>query len=228
MRSESNAFPDATPGGRLIAPFIDHTLLKPDAAEKDVVRVCREARHYGFAAVCVNPFRLRLAASELKGSPAAPCTVVGFPLGAGLALTKAREAEAAVGQGAMELDMVMCIGALKDGDRAHVAGDIRAVVSAASGRLVKVILETHFLTDDEKRTACLLAVEAGAHFVKTSTGFLGGGATVADIRLMRRAVGPQFGVKASGGVRTAAEARAMLEAGANRIGTSAGVALATG
>ncbi len=227
MHSITDTLPAATPGGLKLAPFIDHTLLKPDARERDILRICREARHYGFAAVCVNPFRLELAAGSLRGSTVAPCTVVGFPLGANLPLTKAREAEAAVRNGAMELDMVMCIGALKDGNSAHVLEDIRAVVNAASGRLVKVILETHFLTDDEKRTACSLAVEAGAHFVKTSTGLLGGGATVADIRLMRQAVGPEIGVKASGGVRTAADARAMMEAGATRIGTSAGVALAT-
>lgn len=217
----------STPNDRALAPLIDHTLLKPDAMSCDVIRICREARHYGFAAVCVNPFRLQLVVDELKGSTVAPCTVIGFPLGANLSLSKAREAEAAIQQGAHELDMVMCIGALKDGNHAQVREDIRAVVNAASGRLVKVILETHLLTDDEKRIACLLAVEAGAHFVKTSTGLFGGGATADDIRLMRKTVGPAFGVKASGGIRIAGDARAMLEAGATRIGTSAGVTLAT-
>lgn len=211
-----------------MAPLIDHTLLKAEATRAQVVALCQEARQYGFASVCVHPCRIRLAADELAGSPVRPCTVIGFPLGTPTSPTKAFEAEDAVRNGAQELDMVLAIGALKDRDSAYVLNDIRSVVKSACGRTVKVILETCLLTNDEKVMACQLAVEAGAGFVKTSTGLAGGGATVEDIRLMRQTVGDRCGVKASGGVRTLADALKMIAAGANRLGTSAGVAIVTG
>lgn len=216
-----------TEAGKRLAALIDHTLLKPDARRDQVLRLCEEAARFGFAAVCVNPWMLAPAVSALRGHPVKPCTVVGFPLGATTAEVKGFEAADAVKRGAAELDMVLNVSALKDGDRAAVRRDIEAVVRAAEGRIVKVILETCLLTDDEKRDACRLAVEAGARFVKTSTGLAGGGATVEDIRLMRAVVGPNIGVKASGGIRTSDDARRMVEAGATRIGTSAGVAIVT-
>jgi deoxyribose-phosphate aldolase len=216
-----------TEAGKRLAALIDHTLLKPDARRDQVLRLCEEAARFGFAAVCVNPWMLASAVSALRGHPVKPCTVVGFPLGATTAEVKGFEAADAVKRGAAELDMVLNVSALKDGDRAAVRRDIEAVVRAAEGRIVKVILETCLLTDDEKRDACRLAVEAGARFVKTSTGLAGGGATVEDIRLMRAVVGPNIGVKASGGIRTSDDARRMVEAGATRIGTSAGVAIVT-
>lgn len=225
--STSQSFVVPTEAGRKIAPLIDHTLLKSEATSAQVVALCREARHYGFAAVCVNPRHLRLAVRETEGSPVKPCTVVGFPLGATGAAAKAFEAGHAAEQGASELDMALDIAALKERDYAAVREDIAAVVRAAAGRLVKVILETHLLSDDEKVAACWIAREAGAQFVKTSTGFTGGGAIETDIRLMRRTVGPDFGVKASGGIRTLGTAEAMLRAGANRLGTSSGVAIVT-
>ncbi len=215
-----------TAAGRRLAPLIDHTLLKADARREQVLALCREARHYGFAAVCVLPRHLALAVKALAGSPVRAVTVVGFPLGASLTSVKAFEAAGAVRQGAGELDMVLAVGALKDGDDAYARRDIRAVVRAAAGRPVKVILETALLTDAEKRRACRLALEAGARFVKTSTG-LAGGATAADVRLLRREVGERAGVKASGGIRTCREALAMVRAGATRLGTSAGVAIVT-
>lgn len=208
-----------------IAPFIDHTLLRPDATAGQVAAACREALAYGFAAVCVHPCRLAQVVEALKGSAVKSCTVAGFPFGAQATEAKAFEAADAVRRGAREIDMVMNIGALKDGDAGLVARDIGAVVVAAAGAPVKVIIETGLLTDAQKAEACRLAVDAGAAFVKTCTGFSGGGATVADIRLMRSVVGASAGVKASGGIRTRDEAAAMLEAGANRIGTSAGVAI---
>jgi deoxyribose-phosphate aldolase len=213
--------------GRRLAGVIDQTLLKPDARRDQVARLCEEAVRYGFAAVCVNPWMLPVAVSALRDSPVCPCTVVGFPLGATTAEAKAFEAAQSVALGAVELDMVLNVSALKDGDRAAVRRDIAGVVKAAKNRVVKVILETCLLSDDEKRDACRLAVEAGARYVKTSTGLAGGGATVEDIRLMRSVVGPDIGVKASGGIRTAADARRMIEAGATRIGTSSGVAIVT-
>jgi len=216
-----------TPEGLRLAPLIDHTLLKPVATRGDVRRLCAEAVHYGFAAVCVNPCMTELVASELKGSAVKPCTVIGFPLGATTTAVKAFEAQDAIHKGAKELDMVISLSPLKAGDTDSVAEDIRAVVRASGGLTVKVIIETFLLSDEEKVTACRLAVKAGAHFVKTSSGFSGGGATVEDIRLMRKAVGPDVGVKASGGIRTLQDALRMIEAGANRIGTSAGVAIVT-
>ncbi len=217
-----------------LARLIDHTALKPDTTEARIRTLCDEARHYGFAAVCVNPCYVPLAAELLQDSPVAVCTVVGFPLGANRTAIKAAEAEQAIRDGAAELDMVLNIGFLKSGQLREVLEDIRAVVEVAraarppAGRdriLVKVILETALLTDAEKEHACRLALEAGADFVKTSTGFAGGGATVEDVALMRRVVGDRVGVKASGGIRTRAQAEALVAAGASRLGTSAGVAL---
>ncbi len=207
-----------------LASTIDHTLLKPDATEAEIRKICVEAREYHFASVCVNPHWVDVCAAELRGSSVAVCTVVGFPLGATTTATKAFEAAEAVRRGATEVDMVINIGALKSGDLDTVHDDIEGVVRAVAGQAcVKVILETALLNDDEKVTACALAKEAGAHYVKTSTGFAGGGATVEDVRLMRRVVGSDLGVKASGGIRDRETAEAMIEAGANRIGASAGV-----
>ena len=210
------------------AGFIDHTLLKPDASEQDITRLCQEAAQYGFASVCVNPTWVRAAACHLRGSSALVCTVVGFPLGATLADVKAYETRRVIMDGAQEVDMVINIGALKSGDDCAVENDIRAVVEAAHeyNVLVKVIIETALLTDEEKVRACLAAKRAGADFVKTSTGFAKAGATVADIELMRRTVGAGLGVKAAGGVKGIADARAMLAAGATRIGASVGVKIA--
>ena len=210
------------------AGFIDHTLLKPEASEQDIARLCQEAAQYGFASVCVNPTWVRAAACHLRGSSALVCTVVGFPLGATLADVKAYETRRVFMDGAQEVDMVINIGALKSGDDCAVENDIRAVVEAAHeyNVLVKVIIETALLTDEEKVRACLAAKRAGADFVKTSTGFAKAGATVADIELMRRTVGAGLGVKAAGGVKGIADARAMLAAGATRIGASVGVKIA--
>lgn len=210
-----------------IAALIDHTLLKPDATPAQIEALCHEAAQYRFASVCVNPSYVPLCARLLRDTPVAVCTVIGFPLGATTTKAKVFEATQAAANGARELDMVIPIGRLKAGEYRDVAEDIRAVVEAghAAGALVKVIIETALLSDEEKVAACLIAARAGADFVKTSTGFSGGGATAADIALMRRVVGPGLGVKASGGVRTLADARAMVEAGADRIGASAGVAI---
>ncbi|UFJ43167.1 deoxyribose-phosphate aldolase [Brevibacillus humidisoli] len=208
--------------------YIDHTLLKPDATAEMIDRLCEEAKQYQFASVCVNPTWVRRAAGHLAGTEVKVCTVIGFPLGATTPEAKAAETRDAVSGGAGEVDMVLNVGALKSGDLELVRRDIAAVVEAAAGVLVKVILETGLLTDEEKVTACKLCVEAGAHFVKTSTGFGPGGATVEDIALMRKTVGPGIGVKASGGVRDRAAALAMIEAGATRIGASAGIAIVTG
>lgn len=213
-------------GGEL-ARTIDHTWLKPDATATQIEALCREAIRYGFHAVCVNSYWVPLAAERLRGSGVKVAAVVGFPLGAGLTAAKAAEAREAVKAGASELDMVLNVGALKSGRPDDVRRDIRAVVEAADGALVKVILETGLLTGEEKVAACRLAVEAGAHFVKTSTGFGPGGATVEDVALLRRTVGPRVGVKASGGIRDAEAARRMLAAGASRLGTSSGVAIVT-
>lgn len=207
-----------------IAKLIDHTVLKPQTTRKQVETLCREAAHYGFASVCVNPCWVSLCAELLRDSGVAVCTVIGFPLGANTSAVKAFEAAEAIRQGAAEVDMVLNISALKDGDYELVREDIGAVVAAAEGKaLVKVILETCLLTEEEKRVACRLCKEMGADFVKTSTGFSTGGATVEDIALMRAAVGEELGVKASGGIRNYAVAKAMVEAGASRIGASAGV-----
>ncbi|MCU9600566.1 deoxyribose-phosphate aldolase [Pallidibacillus thermolactis] len=209
-----------------IAKYIDHTLLKPEATKEQVEKLCNEAKQYNFASVCVNPTWVKLASDILKGTDVKVCTVIGFPLGANTPETKAFEAVNAVTNGAEEIDMVMNIGALKSGDTELVQKDIEAVVNAVKDKaLVKVIIETSLLTEDEKVTACQLSVQAGAHYVKTSTGFSTGGATVEDVALMRKTVGPNVGVKASGGVRTAEDAKAMIEAGASRIGASSGTAI---
>jgi deoxyribose-phosphate aldolase len=213
-----------------LAKMIDHTLLKPDATPEQIAQLCFEARKYQFASVCVNPTWVKLCAQLLAGSPAKVCTVIGFPLGATESKVKAFEAGNAIDQGATEIDMVINIGALKARELEVVAQDIRGVVnvSHSRGALVKVILETVLLTDEEKTIACLISKEAGADFVKTSTGFAGGGATVHDVELMRRVVGPEIGVKASGGVRTYEDAENMIKAGATRIGASAGVKIMQG
>jgi deoxyribose-phosphate aldolase len=208
-----------------IAALIDHTLLKPDATESEIRKLCDEAREYGFASVCVNPTWVPLAAQLLEGSRVKVCTVIGFPLGATSTAAKLCESKAALAQGAGELDMVINVGALKSGHREVVESDIRAVAEAAhhAHALCKVIIETSLLTRDEKILASQLAKSAGADFVKTSTGFSSAGATVDDVKLMREIVGPHLGVKASGGIRTLADLRAMVAAGATRIGASAGV-----
>jgi deoxyribose-phosphate aldolase len=209
------------------APLIDHTVLKPEATRADVDRLCEEARQYGFASVCVNGSRVRQAASALANSQVKVCAVIGFPLGAMSTPSKVAEAEFALADGASELDMVINIGLLKEGSLDAVRDDIAAVVERAHRRaaIVKVIIETALLTDDEKRTACRLAVKAGADFVKTSTGFAASGATPGDIALMRETVGPNVGVKASGGIRTLADFRAVVAAGATRVGASASVSI---
>jgi len=210
------------------ASLIDHTLLKPDASQTEIKHLCEEAAQYHFASVCVNPTWVRACACHLQGTGVPVCTVIGFPLGATLPDVKAYEARRAILDGAREVDMVINVGALKSGDDCLVAHDIRAVVEVAHEYDVtcKVIIETALLTDDEKVRACQAAKDAGADFVKTSTGFAKGGATVADIALMRRTVGAELGVKASGGVKSMADARAMVEAGATRIGASVGVKIA--
>ena len=210
--------------------MIDHTNLRPEATREQIIQLCQQALKFGFAAVVVNPCYVPLAVSQVGSSAVKVATVVGFPLGATLTDVKRFEAAEATRLGAREIDMVLNVGALKSGDHAQVLADIRSVAKAThgAGAILKVILETVLLTDDEKRTACQICVEAGADFVKTSTGFLGGGATVADIALMRSVVGKDVGVKASGGIRTTAGALAMIEAGANRIGTSSGVAIIEG
>ena len=214
---------------RNIAKYIDHTLLKANATEAQIRRLCEEASEYHFASVCVNTCYVPLAAELLKGSGVKTCCVVGFPLGAMSTAAKAFEAADAVKNGAEEVDMVINIGAVKFGDWDYVAKDIEEVVKASHDKaLVKVIIETCLLTDDEKVLACRTAKEAGADFVKTSTGFSIGGATVEDIRLMRETVGAEMGVKASGGIKTDEDAIAMIEAGATRIGASSGIAIVEG
>ena len=208
-----------------MASYIDHTLLKPEATEEQVLKLCAEARKYNFYSVCINSSYVSVAARALKGSAVKVCAVVGFPLGAATTATKAFEAREAIENGASEIDMVIHVGALKSGNERYVTDDIAAVVEAAGGNIVKVIIETGLLTDEEKINACRLAGKAGANFVKTSTGFGPGGATIADIQLMRETVGSHLGVKASGGVRTPEAARQMIEAGASRIGTSSGIAI---
>jgi len=211
---------------RDLAGMIDHTLLKADATETQVRKLCDEALRYGFASVCVNPTNVALAASILRGSPVRVCTVIGFPLGATTPTAKAVETRDALANGAQEVDMVINVGALKSGNYDTVKRDVHAVVDAAAGQaVVKVILETALLSDEEKIKACLIAKYAGADFVKTSTGFGPGGATVADVNLMRRTVGSNMGVKASGGIRDLDTAQKMVAAGATRIGASASVAI---
>lgn len=209
------------------AKMIDHTLLKPEASREQVKKLCREAAEYGFHSVCVNSCYVSFCADLLKDSDVKVCTVIGFPLGAMSTAGKAAEAAAAVKDGADELDMVINVGMIKSGDWEYVRRDIEEVVKAAGSRaLVKVILETCLLTDDEKRIACRVCREAGAAYVKTSTGFSTGGATAADVRLMREEAGDSMGVKASGGIRSLKDAEEMAAAGADRIGTSSGIAIA--
>lgn len=211
-----------------LAKKIDHTALKPETTKAQITQLCKEAKEYGFASVCVNPTWVKLAAELLAGSDVKVCTVIGFPLGANTSAVKAFEAKDAIANGAGEVDMVINIAALKDKDDALVESDIRAVVEAANGTLVKVIIETSLLSDEEKVRACEIAVKAGTDFVKTSTGFSTGGATKEDVALMRKTVGPTIGVKASGGVRTKQDVEDMVAAGATRIGASAGVAIVSG
>ncbi len=211
-----------------LAGLIDHTLLKPEATAEQIRALCGEARAQRFAGVCVNPSFVSLASAELSAADTAVCTVVGFPLGANHSQVKAAEARRAVADGATELDMVLAIGRLKGGEPSYVEADIAAVVGAAGGALVKVILETGLLEPREIELGCQLAMGAGADFVKTSTGFGPGGATPEAVALMRQVVGEKLGVKAAGGVRDAAAARAMIEAGASRLGTSASLAILSG
>lgn len=224
------AFPDVrvpVNGWHGVAALIDHTLLKPEATREEITHACEEAMRYGFHAVFVNPNMLAQASSVLRGSGVKPGTPIGFPLGVALTTVKLFETTEALKLGAEEIDMVIAIGALKAGDQQFVKSDIRAVAQVAhdGGALLKVILETALLDDKEKILACALAMEAGADFVKTSTGFNGGGATPQDVHLMRGVVGSKLGVKASGGIRTVVDLERMVEAGANRIGTHASVAI---
>lgn len=205
--------------------LFDHTILKADATKDAVLKICREAREYGFKSVCVNSYYTALAAKELAGSDVKVCTVVGFPLGQMSAAAKAAETRIAVADGAQEIDMVINVGALKDGDYDVVLADIKAVKKACGEALLKVIIETCLLTDEEKIKACELSMQAGADYVKTSTGFSTGGATAEDVALMRRTVGDALGVKASGGIRDKETAEKMVKAGASRLGTSATVAI---
>ena len=210
-----------------LAKMIDHTILKPIATQEDIKRLCNEAREYGFASVCINPSFVPLAANLLKDSEVLVCTVIGFPLGSTSTAVKAFEAQEAVKNGALEVDLVINIGALKERREDVVFQDISAVVEAAKGAdpkaVTKVIIETCYLNDEEKVLACQLAKKAGAHFVKTSTGFGSGGATAQDISLMRQTVGPEMGVKASGGIKNLQQVLEMSKAGASRIGASAGI-----
>jgi deoxyribose-phosphate aldolase len=212
---------------RSVASLIDHTLLNPAASSREIITLCAEAKRYGFHAVMVNPVWVALASAQVHGTPVKVGTVVGFPLGANLTVTKLAEAEAAAQNGAHDLDMVMNIGALKSGDRVLVQSEIRSLVQMAHehGAVLKVILETALLSQEEKILACALAADAGADFVKTSTGFASAGATAADIALMRGVVGNDIGVKAAGGIGTAAQLVELVDAGANRIGASASVAI---
>lgn len=214
-----------------IAKMIDHTLLKPEATENDIMKLCREAKENNFASVCVNPCYVKLSKDILKDSSVKVCTVIGFPLGANTVSTKVFEAKNAAEDGAEEVDMVLNISKLKSKKYDYIANEIKAVVDAVKqlgNILVKVIIETCYLTDDEKVEACKLAMSSGADFVKTSTGFGTGGATAYDISLMRKTVGNKLGVKAAGGIRTAQKAKEMIEAGANRIGTSSGIQIVKG
>ena len=208
--------------------YIDHTILKPETTQEQVEKILSEAKEYDFASVCVNPTWVSLAAESLKDTDVKVCTVIGFPLGANTSAVKAFETKDAIANGADEIDMVINVGALKAGNDALVLDDIKAVVDASGDKLVKVIIEACLLTDDEKVRACQLSKEAGADYVKTSTGFSTGGATVADVTLMRKTVGPDMGVKASGGARSYEDAIAFIEAGASRIGASSGVAIMNG
>lgn len=229
----SNDAPSANPVDAAtgsLAQFIDHTLLKPEAGEDDIQNVCSEAAEYGFKSVCVNPVWVKTVKTALRGSGVLTCSVVGFPLGATPTDVKVFEARGAVLDGADEVDMVINIASARAGDKGALVEDITAVAEAvhAGGAILKVIIETALLTDDQKVLACQASVEAGADFVKTSTGFNGGGATAEDVALMRRTVGPDLGVKASGGVRSREDAQAMIAAGATRIGASSGIAIVKG
>lgn len=206
-----------------IAKYIDHTILKPIAQRKDIEQLCREAKEHNFASVCVNPCWVSYASKLLEGSSVKVCTVIGFPLGANDSKVKAFEAKNAIEQGAGEVDMVINIGALKSGEYDLVKSDIAAVRAASQGKVLKVIIETSYLTDEEKQKVCKICAECGADFVKTSTGFSSSGATAEDVALMAKAAGPNVKVKASGGIRTREDALKMIEAGASRLGTSAGV-----
>lgn len=207
-----------------VASIIDHTILKPEATEQDVIKLCAEAKKYGFASICINPCHVKLVREELKGSNVKTCTVIGFPLGANTSAVKAFETKTAIEDGAEEVDMVINVGMLKAGNTDYVKGDIEAVVKAAAGKaLVKVIIEACLLTDEEKSVVSKLSKMAGADFVKTSTGFSKWGAKAEDVRIMRAAVGNELGVKASGGIHTFEEAAEMIEAGASRLGTSASI-----
>lgn len=210
-----------------IAQLIDHTLLRPNATRQEIVQLCEEAKKFCFASVCVNPSYVALASEILKGSGVKVCTVVGFPLGSTTPTVKAIEARDAIANGADEIDMVINVGALKSGNFQLALDDLRTVREATQGKILKVIIETALLSDEEKKKACRLAKESGADFVKTSTGFSGGGATVGDVRLMREAVGPKMGIKASGGVKDLESAQKLVAAGATRIGASASVSIAT-
>jgi len=220
--------PGVTSINKELAAMIDHTLLKQDATQDDVIKLCKEARECIFASVCINPGFVKLSSECLKGSPVKVCTVIGFPLGATTSVTKAIETRDAIANGADEIDMVINVGALKAGNYDLVLQDIEAVVQAASGKIVKVIIEAALLTDEEKVMACKLSQQAGADFVKTSTGFGPGGATAHDVELMRKTVGKYMGVKASGGIRDFETAQKMIMAGATRIGASASVAIVKG
>lgn len=210
------------------AKFIDHTLLKPAATQADIEHLCQEARTYGFCSVCVNPYWVAFAKKQLAGSDVKVCTVIGFPLGACTTAAKAAETKDAIANGADEIDMVINIGALKGNDLQTVLADIQAVRAACLGHVLKVIIETSQLTDEEKVTACKLSAQAGADFVKTSTGFTGGGATAQDVALMKRSIPATMQVKASGGVRSREDFEAMVAAGATRIGASSGVKIIEG
>ena len=212
-----------------IAKMIDHTILKAEATESEIIKLCKEAIHYNFASVCVNPSMVPVAAKELKGTHVKVCTVIGFPLGATTTEVKVFETKDVIEKGATEVDMVINVGKLKERNLEYVKNDIKAVVEAAKGKaLTKVIIETCLLTEEEKIIACKLSKKAGSDFVKTSTGFSTGGATVEDIKLMRETVGPEMGVKASGGVRSKKDALAMIENGATRIGASASISICEG
>lgn len=212
-----------------LAKYIDHTQLKPETSKEKIYQVCQEAKEYEFASVCVNPYWVNYCYEQLKETSVKVCTVIGFPLGANTKVIKAFETKQAIENGATEVDMVINVGALKSKDYDTVQADIEAVVREAEDKaLVKVIIETSLLTKEEKVQACELAVKAGAHYVKTSTGFSGGGATVEDIKLMRATVGPELGVKASGGVRDFESTKAMIDAGASRIGASSGIQIIKG
>ncbi len=212
-----------------LAKYIDHTVLKPATTKEEVIKVCSEAKEYGFFSVCINPYYVKLVKEELENSDVKVCSVIGFPLGASVSEIKAAEASKAIEDGADEIDMVINVGALKNKDYDYVLADIKAVVDACKDKaLLKVIIETCLLTDEEKVKACELSVEAGADFVKTSTGFSTGGATAEDIKLMRDTVGPNIGVKASGAVRDNETAMLMINSGASRIGASSSIAIVTG